>query len=231
MEIHQFTGPLNGEKDVKTNKKEISRVFNQNILLNQGVVRLRKGSQTGEILEEFDSKSKKVLVSARELVLFPEKNLPYESEIFLTMDDGFVVSKDTGESCNFLNESSNTTFSFTTEDPIGKPLDGGIIISKDNGRYLVVSPKESELNLFFEEKEKSIEYTEKITGTTGWFIPSSILLNNKDLNVSKLWFKFDEDNNIFWTNDNYAFDMHSSIIFPLNNNILAKVRTFKFVGV
>jgi hypothetical protein len=35
------------------------------------------------------------------------------------MDDGFVIAKASGEKCNFLNEKSDTTFSFITEDPIG----------------------------------------------------------------------------------------------------------------
>ena len=126
MKQYPFLGPLNKEKNVKVDRKEIARIFNQPILLvTSGSVKLRKGSQTGEILEEFDINSGKVTTSGNELVLFPEKLLPYETEIFLTMDDGFVISASSGEKCNFLNETSNITFSFATEDPIGKKLDGG----------------------------------------------------------------------------------------------------------
>ena len=231
MKRYPFTGPLDKEQNVKVNKKEIARLFNQPILLgDSGTARLRKGSQTGEILEEFDVHSGKVSASARELVLFPKQTLPYETEIFLTLDDGFVIAKSSGEKCNFLNETSEVTFSFTTEDPIGKSLEGGTIVAKNGGRYLIVSPKKAEISLFWEEKEKVITYTEEVTGTSGWFIPSSGLLINEELNVRNLWFE-SEDNNNFWTNDDYEIDMSDLILRTINKNTINKVRTFKFVGV
>ena len=231
MKGYPFIGPLDKEQNVKVDRKEIARLFNQPILLgNSGTARLRKGSQTGEILEEFDVHSGKVSASARELVLFPEQTLPYETEIFLTMDNGFVVAKASGEKCNFLNETSDVTFSFTTEDPIGKSLEGGIILAKSGGRYLIVSPKKAEISLFWEEKEKAIAYTEEVTGTSGWFIPSSGLLINEELNVRNLWFE-SEDNNNFWTSDDYEIDMSDLILRTINKNTINKVRTFKFVGV
>jgi hypothetical protein len=231
MKGYPFTGPLDKEQNVKVDKKAIARIFNQPILLGDfGTARLRKGSQTGEILEEFDVHSGKVSASARELVLFPEKTLPYETEVFLTLDNGFVVAKASGEKCNFLNEKSEVTFSFTTEDPIGKSLEGGIIISKSGGRYLIVSPKKAEISLFWEEKEKAIAHTEEVTGTSGWFIPSSGLLINEEWNVRNLWFR-SEDNNNFWTNDGYEIDMSDLILRTINKNTINKIRTFKFVGV
>jgi len=232
MKGYPFTGPLNKEKDVFVDKKEIARLFNQPILLgDSGTARLRKGNQNGEVLEEFDVHSKKVSASGFELILRPENTLPYETEIFLTMDDGFVIAKSSGEKCNFLNEYSEITHSFTTEDPIGKSLDGGIILSKNGGRYLVVSPKEAELKLFWQEKEKAIAHTEKVTGTSGWFVPSLSFLTNENLNVRNIWFE-SEDNNIFWTNDDgYGIDMGSLIPIKMNKGILNKVRTFKFLEV
>jgi len=232
MKKYPFIGPLNKEKNVKVDRKSIARLFNQNILLgDSGKARLRKGSQTGEILEEFDINSEKVFASGSELVLYPEKILPYETEIFLTMDDGFVIAKSSGEKCNFLNETSDVTFSFTTEDPIGKPLDGGIILSKSGGRYLIVSPKKAELNLFWEEREKAIAHTEEVTGTSGWFIPPASLLMNKHINIKNLWFK-SGDNNIFWSNDDgIGIDMNNLTPLSMSKITLNKVRTFKFVGV
>jgi hypothetical protein len=232
MKVYPFIGPLNEEQNVKVDKKQIAKLFNQPILLgDSGTAKLRKGSKSGEILEEFDVHSTKVLASARELVLFPERTLPYETKIFLTMDDGFVVAKSSGEKCNFLNETSDITFIFTTEDPIGKKLDGGTILAKSGGRYLIVSPKKAELNLFWEEKEKAIAHTEEVTGTSGWFIPSLNLLMNGELNIRNLWFE-SEDNNIFWTNDtSFGIDMSSLSPLQINKNISNKVRTFKFVGI
>ena len=232
MKGYPFNGPLNKEQNVKVDRKAIARLFNQPILLgDSGTARLRKGSQTGKILEEFDVHSGKVSASGCELVLYPEKTLPYETEIFLTMDDGFVVAKSSGEKCNFLNKTSDVTFSFTTEDPIGKSLEGGTILAKSGGRYLIVSPKKAELNLFWEEKEKAIAHTEEVTGTSGWFIPSSGLLINEELNVRNLWFKSEDDNNNFWTSDGYEIDMSDLILRTINKNTINKVRTFKFVGV
>ena len=211
--------------------KEFIKGFNQPIILGEsGTARLRKGSQFGEILEEFDVNSDKVQIRNNGLVLLPETQLPYETEIFLTMDDGFVIAERSGERCTFLNEKSDTTFSIITEDPIGNAWDGGTIISKVGGRYLIVSPKEAELNLFWEEREKAIAHTEKITGTKGWFIPSSSLLMNKELNVRDLWFH-NEDGSDFWTSDEFSIDMTDLILQSINKNILNKVRTFKFVGV
>ena len=241
MKKYPFIGPLNKEQNVKVDRKEIARLFNQPILLgDSGTARLRKGSQTGEILEEFDVHSGKVSASARELVLYPEQTLPYETEIFLTMDNGFVVAKASGEKCNFLNETSDVTFSFITENSpivdeiensfVGKSLEGGIVISQVGRMCLIASPLESELNLFWGEKEKAIAYTEEVTGTSGWFIPSSGLLINEELNVRNLWFK-SEDNNNFWTSDDYEIDMIDLILRTINKNTINKVRTFKFVGV
>jgi hypothetical protein len=231
MKEYPFIGPLNKEQNIEVDRKAIARLFNQPILLgDSGAARLRKGSKTGEILEEFDVNSEKVSASGNELVLFPENLLPYETEIFLTMDDGFVIAEASGEKCNFLNENSNVTFSFTTEDPIGKPLDGGTIISRSDGRYLIASPRKAELNLFWEEREKAVSHTEEVTGTSGWFIPSVSLLINQNLNVKNLWFE-SEDNNIFWTNDGYGIDMNDLIPLLINKNTSNKVRTFKFVGV
>jgi hypothetical protein len=211
--------------------KEFIKGFNQPIILGEsGTARLRKGSQFGEILEEFDVKSDKVQITNNGLVLLPETQLPYETEIFLTMDDGFVIAKRSGERCTFLNEKSDTTFSIITEDPIGNSWDGGTIISKVGGRYLIVSPKEAELNLFWEEREKAIAHTKKITGTKGWFIPSSSLLMNKELNVRDLWFH-NEDGSDFWTSDEFSINMTDLILASINKNTLNKVRTFKFVGV
>lgn len=231
MKGYPFAGPFNKEKNVKVNKRKIARIFNQPILLGDtGTARLRKGSQTGEILEEFDIHSKKVSVSGRELVLFPEITLPYDTEIFLTIDDGFVVAKASGEKCNFLNETSEVTFSFITEDPIGKPLEGGTILARNGGRYLIVSPKKAQIELFWGEKVKAISHTEEVTGTSGWFIPSSSLLINEKLNVRNLWFTGD-DNNDFWTSDNYVIDMKNLILSKVNDNTIKKVRTFKFIEV
>ena len=211
--------------------KEFIKGFNQPIILGEsGTARLRKGSQFGEILEEFDVNSDKVEIRNNGLFLLPETQLPYETEIFLTMDDGFVIAERSGERCTFLNEKSDTTFSIITEDPIGNAWDGGIIISKVGGRYLIVSPKEAELNLFWEEREKAIAHTEKITGKKGWFIPSSSLLMNKELNVRDLWFH-NEDGSDFWTSDEFSMNMTDLILQSINKNTLNKVRTFKFVGV
>lgn len=211
--------------------KEFIKGFNQPIILGEsGTARLRKGSQFGEILEEFDVNSDKVEIRNNGLFLLPETQLPYETEIFLTMDNGFVIAERSGERCTFLNEKSDITFSIITEDPIGNSWDGGTIISKVGGRYLIVSPKEAELNLFWEEREKAIAHTEKITGTKGWFIPSSSLLMNKELNVRDLWFH-NEDGSDFWTSDEFSMNMTDLILQSINKNTLNKVRTFKFVGV
>ena len=223
----QSTFVYDGETNVGVNGKSIVRVFNQQIILGEGVVRLRKGSQSGEVLEELETSSGKVLASGAELVVLPDHTLPYETKVFLTVDDGAVIAKNSGERCTFLNETSERTFSFTTEDPIGKPLDGGTILSKSNGRYLIVSPKRSEMILPWDKRHMAISRTQEITGTSDWFVPSSSLLINEDLNVKGFWFRFDDDNT-YWTSDGYSVNMSNLVVKERSKDTSSKVRTFKY---
>jgi hypothetical protein len=247
MSYYSYNGPLDKEKNIKVDRKIICRLFNQPIVIGSGVAKLRKGSQTGEVLEEFSSDSNKVSASAYELALFPEKTLPYDTEIFLTLDDGFVVAERTGQKCDFLNETSKITFSFTTEkepvvvsetiDIIGTELEGGIVVAEIGGRYLVASPKSSELIIPWEEKEKVITHTENITGKTGWFIPSLNLLMNSNINIKNILLRNTNDSqNIFLTSDEningaYAVDLDNLIPKTVDKNIPYKVHTFKFLEV
>jgi hypothetical protein len=74
MKGYPFTGPLNKEQNVKVDRKEIARLFNQPILLgDSGTARLRKGSQTGEILEEFDVHSGKSFSKCKRISSFSRK--------------------------------------------------------------------------------------------------------------------------------------------------------------
>jgi hypothetical protein len=44
--------------------------------------------------------------------------------------------------------------------------------------------------------------------------------------VRNLWFE-SEDNNNFWTNDDYEIDMSDLILRTINKNTINKVRTFQ----
>ena len=146
---------------------------NQNIVLgSSGVLELKLGSKTGKVIESFDVSSDRILISAWELIVQPSNPLPYESEIYLTMTDGFIVSAVNGSSFSGFDVNGNHEFKFNTENSIGKPLDGGIVISKTNEVFTIISPKKSEMNLTWYEIDKAIQKTEADTGTTGWYLPS-----------------------------------------------------------
>lgn len=229
METNKFIVPFDKEENVNVNRKPIKRVFNQPIFLsNSGSVKLRRNSKDGEIIEEFFVGSPNLRAVGSELLIYPERNLPYETQIFLTVDDGVVVSKMSGEKCNFLSENSSTTFSFTTETAIGKTLEGGTIISENGGRYLIVSPKNAELSLPWSDREEAIAHTENITKTTGWFIPSLDLLISERLINKHLWA---DQKDFYWTNkNNTSINIYKNqVVNSSGINTSNKVRTFKFV--
>lgn len=236
--LFPYIGPQNRQIEVPANKKQIARLFTHPIEFGgTGRAYLRKNSKNGEIIETFSEDNNNVLISANELVLEPSNQLPYETKIFLTLDDGFIRSKITGEECCFLNENSETTFSFTTEDPIGKELDGGIILSKNGGRYLIVSPKECEINVPWDQRDKAIEKTQEITGTSGWFIPSWSLLSNPELNNINLWVDYISCNFLYWTNDeqsldkSYCINITNGFVFEQYKTNFYNIRTFKFANI
>lgn len=236
---YPYTGPINNEKNVSVTRKKVSKLFNQKIVLgDSGKATLRKGNQNGSIHEIFDVSDDNVYVSGRELILELKKPLPYDTEIFLVMDDGFVKSAISGEKYCKLNSKSEKTYKFTTESSIGKPLDGGIIVSKFGGRYLIVSPKETELTLSLYSKKDAINYAEKITGTSGWSIPSSSLLMNEEFINIDLWLNDNYDGNLFWSSDEYEDKAYIVNLKKgqhyrtlINKNSIHKIRTFKFKSI
>lgn len=235
-------GPNNNAVNVSVNKKEIARGFNQKIHLgNHGSVRLRSGSQKGEIIEEFSFDSDRVFVSARDLIVVPTNPLPYNTKIYLTMDDGFVIATKTGEECKFLNEDSSITFSFTTEpEPVvekkvikvGDYISGGTVVSVIGGRYLIVSPDDTEQNVSWDDIKSVESRALEVTKSKGWFIPTKEQLINPELipfeylNTAK--------KTVFWSSDSngsdaYAVDVSTRQILSINKKNNLRTRTFKFV--
>lgn len=180
----------NGQVDAGVN----SPIFiksNQEICLGfSGTLELRKNSKTGELIESFDVTSDRVSISAWELMIQPSNPLPYETEVYLVMNDGFIVSAVNGSSFSGFDINGDKTFKFTTEKEIilppepkpelkiGDLLDGNIIVSEVNGNFIVIAPKKSEMNLTWYEIDKAIQKTEEDTGTTGWYLPSIYELQN-----------------------------------------------------
>lgn len=204
-------------------------VSNQSITFgSSGRIELRKGSKTGELIESFDTSSDKVLISARELIIQPSNPLPYETEIYMTMSDGFVVSTINGTSFSGFDVNGDNEFKFVTEDPIGKPLEGGIVISKENSWYIVMSPEISEMLLTWNELNKAVQKTEEVTGTTGWYIPGYY-----EMQFYKKYFKNEKS---YWTNtkldDNTAYALNITSDAPVisNKSDSYLVRTFKKVN-
>ena len=203
-------------------------VTNQQVRFNSGTLELRKGSKTGELIESFDVSSDKILISAREIIIQPSNPLPYETEIHMVMSDGFVVSTMNGSSFSGFDANGNKEFKFKTEDPIGKSLDGGVIISKENCWYVVISPEESEMSTTWTEFNKVIQNTQDITKTTGWYIPGYY-----EMQFYKNYLKKEES---YWTNTevntNNSYTLNTSKDAPVTSNKSNHhlVRTFKKVN-
>jgi hypothetical protein len=218
----------NGQLSAKVNLP-ICLISNQQIEFGSGgIIELRKNSKTGELIESFEVSSNQVTISARELLIKPSQQLPYETEIFMVISDGFVISSVNGSSFSGFDINGNKEFKFTTEDPIGKPLDGGTIISKNNETYTIVSPKKSEINLTWYEFSKAVQKTDEETGTKGWYVPSLYELQNHK-EILKL-----ED--FYWTSTEndlgtaYKLNMSSNISFVANKSESYLIRTFKKVN-
>jgi len=203
-------------------------VSNQKINFgSSGTIELRKGSKTGELIESFGISNNKVLISANELIIQPSNPLPYETEIYVVMSDGFVISAVNGTSFSEFDVHGDEEFKFVTEDPIGKPLEGGIVISKEGSWYIVVSPEMSEMILTWTELNKAVQKAEEVTGTTGWYIPG--------YHEMQFYQKHLKNEKSYWTNTelnaNTAYGLNTTSNAPMifNKSDSYLIRTFKKV--
>jgi len=199
---------------------------NQEISLgSSGTLELRKDSKTGELIESFDVTSDKVSISAWELMIRPSETLPYETEIYLVMSDGFIVSAVNGSSFPGFDVNGNKTFKFNTENSIGKPLDGGIVVSKTNEVFTIISLKKSEINLTWYEIDKAIQKIEEDTGTTGWYLQSLYELQN--------YTNYLESNKYYWTSTEvdlehfYTLNTNNEAPYSTNKGESHLIRLFK----
>ena len=211
---------------------------NQQISLGSfGTLELRKDSKDGELIESFDVSSDGILISAWELIVQPSNPLPYESEIYLTMTDGFIVSAVNGSSFSGFDVNGNKTFKFNTakevilppepqpELKIGDSLEGGIIIDKVNDIFTLISPKKSEMNLTMYEVDKVIQKTEEDTETFGWYLPSLYELQNYTNHL--------ESDKYYWTSTEvdlehfYALNTDNRIPYSTNKRESHLIRLFK----
>lgn len=218
-------------------KLPICIYYNQNISLgSSGTLSLRKGSRTGEIIESFDATSDKILVSARELLVYPSNPLPYETTVHVTVSDEFVVSSMNGSKFTGLDENGDVEFYFTTESPYGKILDGGIVVSKDNnGYYWIAAPQSTEINGSWNEISKVIAKVSSETSTTGWILPTKNIIQNQLIPNKKYWVDENSQNNLYWTKDEvdsnnaYYINVNDNISYSGNKEEFHSIRLFKKV--
>jgi len=203
-------------------------VSNQKIVFgSSGTIELRKGSKTGELIESFDVSSDKIMINAQEIIIQPSNPLPYETEIYVVMTEGFFVSAINGTSFSGFDVNGDKEFKFTTEDLLGNSLEGGIVILKENSWYVVISPEESELFLSWNDRNYAIQKTEKITGASGWYIP--------DWYEMQFYREYLKNKKSYWSNTEidtncaYSINTISETPFVLNKNTRLLVRTFKKV--
>ena len=119
-------------------------------------------------------------------------------------------------------------FKFLTEDPIGKPLEGGTVIAKENSSYVVISPEKSETLLTWTEFSKAIKKAEEVTGTTGWYVPGYYEMQFYQNHLNS------EDS--YWTNTELDINTSYSLNIISNAPVISDksdsylVRTFKKVN-
>jgi hypothetical protein len=215
--------------------------FNQQISPGNpsGSIVLKK--ENGDIIETFYPNDKEVAFNAHQLILNPKKNLPYETKIYLYVNDSAIISDVHGKSFPEISESGSLKYNFTTEDPIGKELDGGTIICKTNDdHYWVASPEQSELYCSWDERQKAVSLAEELTSTTGWVIPShSEFRNPISFNLDKWHNHLEDDDKIcdtYWTNTEnnfssaYSINISKNIPYINNKEYFKKVRSFKKVS-
>lgn len=218
-------------------KLPICIFYNQQISLGtSGTLSLRKGSKTGEIIESFDITSNKILVSARELLVYPTNPLPYETTVYVTVSNEFVVSSMNGSGFTGLEEDGNEEFYFGTEYAYGKPLEGGIVVSKDEGGYYwVAAPQKTEINGSWNEISDIIARVSNETGTTGWILPTKSIIQSQLSTNKNYWIDQNSQNNLYWANDEidsnnaYYVNVDDGVPYSGNKEIFYKIRLFKKV--
>ena len=218
-------------------KLPICIFYNQKVSLgSSGTLSLRKDSRNGEIIESFEITSDRILVSARELLVYPTNQLPYETNVHVTVSDGFVVSSMNGTGFTGLEEDGDEEFYFDTESPYGKPLEGGIVVSKDEGGYYwVSSPPETEINGSWNEISNIITKVSNQTDTTGWILPTKSIIKSQLIPNKDYWIDQDSQNNLYWANDeidsnnSYYVNVNDGIPYSNNKEVFHKIRLFKKV--
>lgn len=217
----------NRQKEAKIDLP-ICIVSNQEVVFGSGLIELRKNSKTGELIESFDVNSSRVNISGYEILIQPSNSLPYETEIYVLISDGSILSKVNGSSFSGFDVNGDKEFKFTTENCLGKPLDGGIIISKEGGQYTIVSSKKHEMDLTWYELNKVIQKTTEDTGTTGWYVPSLYELQKykEILNLKKSYWTSTENDNI----SSYLLNMNSNVPYIANKNESHLIILFKKVN-
>jgi len=211
----QVTAGVNAPIFIKSNQ-EIS-------LGSSGTLELRKDSKTGELIESFDVTSDKVSISAWELMIRPSEPLPYETEIYLVISDGFIVSAVNGSSFSGFDVNGDKTFKFSTESFI----DLLEVESPDEEIKILIAPEKSEMNLTWYEIHKAIQKTEEDTRTTGWYLPSIYELQNY---MSQL-----KNDSYYWSSTeidlehSYALNTDNQIPYSTNKRESHLIRLFKKV--
>jgi len=230
----------NGQIEAKVNSS-ICIIANQGIQFgSSGYLELRKDSKTGDLIESFDVNSDRVKISARELLIYPTNQLPFETQIYLVMSDGFLVSSTNGSSFSGFDVNGDHEFKFTTEkvviidketQPVEEPtsLEGGDIISKDGGIYTIISPKRTEMNLTLYELDKAVQRVEEDTKSTGWYLPSLYemqkYVNNWKPSEGYYWTSTEND-----FESSYALNTDINTPYIVNKSESHMIRLFKKVN-
>lgn len=211
--------------------------YNQQISLGtSGTLSLRKGSKTGEVIETFNFGSNKLLANAYELIIQPTNPLPYSTKIYVTVSDRFIVSTMNESGFAGLEETGNDEFYFSTEDALGKPFAGGIVVAKDEGEhYLIAAPQSTEINGSWNEITNLIAKVSEQTETSGWYLPSIYEMQNLIFNNKRYWINEENENDLYWTNTEvdslnaHIIRMSDSIPQVINKKYFYKIHLFKKV--
>lgn len=212
-------------------------LYNQKISLgSSGTLSLRKGSRTGEVIESFDVTSDKILINVRELLVYPTNPLPYETTVYVTVSDGFVVSSMNGSGFTGLGEDGTEEFYFDTEHPYGKPLEGGTVVAKDEGGYYwVAAPQSTKIKGSWNEISNVITRVSNETGTTGWILPTKSIILGQLIANKNYWIDQDFEDHSYWANDEidsnlaYFVNVNNGGFYSDNKEVFHTIHLFKKV--
>jgi hypothetical protein len=188
--------PANGATDVPPLNNEIVIIFDQAVgIATTGVIELRSGSADGAILQSLDIDRVRPTTNGIRIIPVDNRNrdpivgdLPGNATVFPVIPTGFI--KATGGDFVGLNTTGADSYSFTTREELGSPIEGGFLICCSSPTCWIVAPSTSEVSRNFYCRNDASAIAQQVSGCTGWFVPTVSQLQNPGYVCRTFWDSF-----------------------------------------